>query len=65
LAIVQKENEVKISKMQSELDMFKAEVDALKKGNPEKQSTSSDSQLLPTAGQSQAVNQVNLYGSMV
>jgi hypothetical protein len=43
LAIFQKENEEKISKMQSELDMLKAEVDALKKGNPEKQSTNSDS----------------------
>ncbi|XP_065567268.1 E3 ubiquitin-protein ligase NRDP1-like isoform X2 [Artemia franciscana] len=64
LAIVQKENkeknkeqEEKISKMQSELDLLKAEIDALKKVNQEKKPTSSDLQLLPTVGQSQAVNQ--------
>ncbi|XP_065563328.1 E3 ubiquitin-protein ligase NRDP1-like isoform X2 [Artemia franciscana] len=56
-AIVQKQNEEKMLKMQFELDLLKAEIDKLKKGNPAKQSTSSDSQLLPTAGQSQAVNQ--------
>ncbi|XP_065563329.1 E3 ubiquitin-protein ligase NRDP1-like isoform X3 [Artemia franciscana] len=57
-AIVQKQNEEKMLKMQFELDLLKAEIDKLKKGNPAKQSTSSDSQLLPTAGQSQAVNQI-------
>ncbi|XP_065581635.1 E3 ubiquitin-protein ligase NRDP1-like isoform X3 [Artemia franciscana] len=60
LAIVQKEQEEqeeKMSKMQSELDLLKAEIDALKKVNQEKKPTSSDLQLLPTVGQSQAVNQ--------
>ncbi|XP_065577223.1 E3 ubiquitin-protein ligase NRDP1-like isoform X1 [Artemia franciscana] len=61
LAIVQKENnekqEEKMSKILSELDLLKAEIDALKKVNKEKKPTSSDLQLLPTVGQSQAVNQ--------
>ncbi|XP_065581631.1 E3 ubiquitin-protein ligase NRDP1-like isoform X3 [Artemia franciscana] len=60
LAIVQKENkkqEEKVSKILSELDLLKAEIDALKKVNQEKKPTSSDLQLLPTAGLSQAVNQ--------
>ncbi|XP_065581626.1 E3 ubiquitin-protein ligase NRDP1-like isoform X2 [Artemia franciscana] len=64
LAIVQKENkkqnekqEEKMSKILSELDLLKAEIDALKKVNKEKKPTSSDLQLLPTVEQSQAVNQ--------
>ncbi|KAK2713350.1 hypothetical protein QYM36_009273, partial [Artemia franciscana] len=64
LAIVQKENkekneeqEEKMSRMQSELDLLKAEIDALKKVIKEKQPASSDLQLLPTVGQSQAVHQ--------
>ncbi|XP_065581629.1 E3 ubiquitin-protein ligase NRDP1-like isoform X1 [Artemia franciscana] len=63
LAIVQKENkkqEEKVSKILSELDLLKAEIDALKKVNQEKKPTSSDLQLLPTAGLSQAVNQGTL-----
>ena len=68
LAIVQKENnekqEEKMSKILSELDLLKAEIDALKKVNKEKKPTSSDLQLLPTVGQSQAVNQVILYFSI-
>ncbi|KAK2718432.1 hypothetical protein QYM36_005671 [Artemia franciscana] len=55
LAIVQKENnekqEEKMSKILSELDLLKAEIDALKKVNKEKKPTSSDLQLLPTVGQ--------------
>ena len=71
LAIVEKKNkekneeqEEKISKMQSELDLLKAEIDALKKVIKEKQPASSDLQLLSTVGQSQAVNQVILYFSI-
>ena len=64
-AIVQKQNEEKMLKMQFELDLLKAEIDKLKKGNPAKQSTSSDSQLLPIAEQSQVVNKVILYCSLV
>ncbi|XP_065567267.1 E3 ubiquitin-protein ligase NRDP1-like isoform X1 [Artemia franciscana] len=72
LAIVQKENkeknkeqEEKISKMQSELDLLKAEIDALKKVNQEKKPTSSDLQLLPTVGQSQAVNQGTVFADSI